>query len=163
MAKLKLDTSFLEKILDQTTANDVGSFVKEQVIEMCARGVSPVMGEGKFQKYKDVSKYPGKKKSKSPVTLILSGKMLETISWKIAGVGKLLFGIPDAAKQEKYITSSGKQGGSVWDVALAHNFGIDPQPRRAFIPRMDKGETYNQTIMRRVIDKFNKRIQNLLK
>ena len=152
MAKLKLDPKVLElaKNMDRTTANKVGALVKEMVIEHCARGVSPVAGAGKFKGYKDKEKYPGDKKGKSPATLILTGWMLESLWYGPGGVGKLLFGYLDENDIE-------------YKKAKTHNFGTDDVPKRPFIPQFHKGEKFTQTIMRAIIDTFNKRVQNLLK
>lgn len=102
--------------------------------DIIRKGISPVDGEGRFQKYSDSyrkaikeGKYPGKKIS--PVSMYLTGDML----------GSLRF----VKKNDKlYIEFEDKK-------AAYHQYGRGNLPKRKLLPTG-------------LFDKFNKRITDLL-
>jgi len=151
--KLRLDSKKdLDSVLNDSLAQRVGKTVKEMIISMCSRGVSPVQGQGRFTKYKDTDKYPQNVrdeypgKRKSPVNLILSGAMLEAIETFRNG-NKLRLGIFNGSPQ--------------LNKAAAHNEGEGRMPRRAFIPSRS-GEEFARTIMRAIVDLYNTRVKDIL-
>ena len=149
-SELKLSLSQIkpETIL-KDAAPTIGPRIKEMIIDHAVRGVSPVQGQGKFKKYKNTSKYPGKLKAKSPVNLILSGEMLEAISYAFDGKRLKIF-----------------QGGDL-DIqtrSKAHNYGA-PEinlARRPFLPLAD-GEGFNKTIWLETTRIFLTSLQKILR
>ena len=153
--KLKLDApKQLSEITSDKLSREVGKVAIPLIKKLCLSGQSPVEGRGRFQRYKDTSNYPGRiialdeypGKTKSPVNLFLSGKMLDAI---------------EAFRSGKAIRLGIFNDNEALDRAIAHNEGKGKMPRRAFLPTKD-GEKFAQTIMRAIVDIFDKRVKELL-
>lgn len=144
-------------LVDETFVKQLQDEVIEQTIKpLIASGVSPVEGYEKrrFTKYKDPKKYPAKKKSRSPVSLYLTGVMLSWYkAYKISG-NIVRLGIPSSAPQD------------VKDRALGNNLGTvtkegtEGVPARRFIPQ--EGETYRISVLRRLKKVYAERIARLI-
>lgn len=83
----KVITQRSKEIVDRafrfTSAAEVESkvgvpFIKEMVSTI-QRGLSPIKGWGRFDRYKNPDKYPGKRKPQRPVNLTLSGRFLKDL------------------------------------------------------------------------------------
>lgn len=144
---VKVDLNFpTEMILDAGTVNAAGLMLIRKSIEFMSKGASPVDGK-RFEKYKDVEKYPKNvrksypDKKNTPVNLRLTGNLYESFGFKKSSSKGFLFGILNPK-------------GNVLDYASVHNEGKRSDiPQRKYLPT-GKGETFNKTIMlelRRVI------------
>jgi phage gpG-like protein len=160
VVKFKLDPIDTKRLVDSTYV-EIGKKLKELIYASVSRGVSSVMGQGKLKKYKDVNKYPANVmddfpgKTKSPANLVLSGKMLDSIITKRYGEKSIEVNIDDSAVNDNNT--------KVYVYAAAHNFGEGNMPERPFLPRKGRGETFNATIMRKIVDIFNNRLKNIIK
>lgn len=127
----------LAELKSAKVQSELGDMVVKEMRASLDVGVSPVRGERRFEKYKDVKKYPAGKKPNLPVNLRLTGEMLDALTHWVSG-GNLTVGIRDSEQAKK---------------AKAHNDGISPQPRRHFMPT-DKGDELNVTITKKIQDLF---------
>lgn len=143
-----VDSVFVKKIQDEV--------IDQTIKPLIASGVSPVEGYEKrrFPKYKDPKTYPAKKKSRSPVSLYLTGVMLSWYkAYKISG-NIIRLGIPSSAPQD------------VKDRALGNNLGTTTKsgaegiPARRFIPQA--GETFRISVLRRLKKVYAERIARLI-
>ncbi|MBK6381727.1 MAG: hypothetical protein IPF72_19525 [Chitinophagaceae bacterium] len=117
--------------------------------ELIASGNSPIYGKGKFEKYKNPKRYPGKKKSHEPVNLYLSGDFLKSLDYKLIP-DKIGFKTKVGYFEEDQLVK--EQG---------HRKGTNKQPKRPTIP---KGrEKYVDSIRSAIVDIYQKRINKLLK
>ena len=153
MAKPKVTVGGVFKQLqriDEVIAAEVMSNIGETVIReskaMIAKGQSPVDGYGRFEKYKDPKKYPGKRKPASPVNLKLEGDMLDAYQYRRTAKTKLEVGVRDPKQAKK---------------AHAHNEGTADIPQRRFIP--GEGESFAKPITRKVIDIIDRRMKLLIR
>lgn len=137
------------KPLDRTTMNKVGETVVKEMKEMIASGISPIEGKGKFPRYKDPKKYPGSKKSKSPVDLRLKGDFLESLTHdeKPASFG---YNTEIHYSQKEEIKERG------------HRAGANGQPSRPTLPTRS-GEDFAVRIRQKFISIMRERIFDVLK
>jgi hypothetical protein len=174
MAKTKVTVNLpirkqLEEIYSNANLSKVGEFIVEETKEFISKGVSPVLGEGKFEAYSGVRnrtgsgsrkssqsnnrypynvrrKHPDKKAS--PVNLKLTGKMLSELKFRPQKQSvKVGFFDADMAKR-----------------AGTHNEG-DPKkfiPRRHFLPT-GSGEEFVVSIKRGLLDLFTDILDEILK
>ena len=84
-AQLKKVLKDSKEPIDKKTADKVGETITDMMREVIAKGISPIRGVGKFIKYKDPEKYPGKLKAKTPVNLKLDGHFLDGLTFKAVG------------------------------------------------------------------------------
>lgn len=137
------------KPIDEKTAKRVGIDVIEEMKSLISKGISPIQGNGKFPKYKNPARYPGKRKPRSPVNLKLTGKFLNALSHRITqedfGKGTELF---FADKQDK------KERG--------HREGANGQPERPIMPSV-KGEKFTKIIRDLYTELYRERILEVLK
>ena len=70
--ELKKALEDIKKPIDRDTAEKVGEDIVDDMKRLIATGQSPIKGNGRFPAYKDPKKYPGKRKSRSPVNLALA-------------------------------------------------------------------------------------------
>lgn len=139
---LKLDKNFKNALSKNFKV--AGKNILEAIKENTSKGNSSVSG-GKFAPYKDPTKYPGKLKSKTPVNLELSGKMLDSIRTNVTA-GKegvnIEFYFNSLKQLEKYI---------------GNHRGENGIPSRKVFP-IDKGEGFSQNIQKIIDKEFNKAV-----
>lgn len=153
MAKVKVTTrfrilEFIDKFMDGTTISAIGNTIVDTAKEMISEGQSPVRGHGRFERYKDRTKYPGDLKPARPVNLKLTGEMLSGFSFKYVGNNTLQIGMIEGSKDRK-------------DVARYHNSGTGKMAMRRFIPQ--EGEEWAISIMREIREAYGKRLETLVK
>ena len=154
MPKVKVTAKFqilelIDRFIDGTTANSIGNAVVDEARNLIASGISPVRGHGRFERYKDRTKYPGNRKSVRPVNLYLSGDMLDT------GFG--------FRRTERDSIEVGMVKGSshVKEIAGYHHDGTEKMAQRRFIPGDD--EEWSVSIMRRIRDIYGERLAKLIR
>lgn len=140
MAKVETDFKALFKKFDRfqrTALNALNKPLQREIVSTISKGISPVLGQGKYTKYSDSYKKAIKKgrlsrfsKRRSPVNLRLSGQMLSSIFGKKEG-RKLVIGFKDKKAQ--------------W-----HNDGEGNLPRRAMLPQ--DNETFSRSITLRLAE-----------
>ena len=137
------------KPIDTATAKEVGQAVVSKMKSLIAVGSSPIDGKGKFPKYKDPKRYPGKRKAHSPVNLHLSGKFLEALKSDVIsgnyGYGASIFFEGD----DQEIKEKG------------HREGANGQPKRPTIPA-SKGQEFVASIEILYTNIFRNRILRVL-
>ena len=137
------------KPIDKATATSAAEATIDAMKATIARGVSPIRGNGRFPKYKDPKKYPGKLKPKTPVNLHLTGDMLDALTFKA---------VPDSAGYAAEIFYKGKQELK----ELGHRDGANDQPKRPTLPVGDK-ESFTKQIKDRYVKIFADRIFDVIK
>ncbi len=153
MPKVKTKAIFeffdaIEKFVTPGFAEEVGSAVVSEARELIAAGISPVRGEGRFERYKDRKKYPGKLKDARPVNLYLSGEMLDDgFGFRQKGEKSIEVGMVKGSEERKKIASY-------------HMDGTPTMAARPFVPQ--EGQEWAVSIMRKIADLFQKRLQELL-
>jgi hypothetical protein len=129
--------------VDQRVSNLIALSVRQRMLAFIARGISPILGNGRFPGYKhaasrDASKYPFNvrkdypAKRPRPVNLFLSGDFLrDLIARKVPG-------------KKLSIEIGFKQGSLSAKKESGHREGVNGQPRRPIIP--SESEEFNVTI-----------------
>ena len=152
------------KISTQTTvyiANDT----KEQVLSFIKKGISPVEGFGRYEKYSDSYKdqIQGKvsfRTFKNPKRVValepLQADKIKFAGKKIRPVNLKLSGKLHKSLESK-VSKSGVRIVFKNKVAKYHNNGTDKMPRRAMLPK--KGEE----LSRRIQKKMQKKIEQIIK
>jgi hypothetical protein len=142
--KIKTDLKVVKKLNEEVKAKfrkeiTTGSFGYElirTIQDIIRKGISPVDGEGRFQRYSDSYRsaikkgYLGSNKRPSPVSMFLSGEMLGSL--KLIEKGKRLFLQFDDKK-------------AAW-----HQNGKGKLPKRKLLPSK-RGETFNKRIVQIII------------
>lgn len=77
-AKETVDRAFRYASASEVESKVGIPFIKEMV-DTIQRGISPINGAGRFERYKDPKKYPGKRKPQRPVNLTLTGRFLKDL------------------------------------------------------------------------------------
>ena len=128
----------LQSPITQKDAKKMGTAVIREMKRLISRGVSPIRGKGKFPPYKKPERYPGKRKSKTPVNLKLSGKFLKDLKAK-----------PKPQKKSRgYTAEIGYRDPDQQIKEEGHRKGGSPgkrQPKRPTIPTQS-GEQFAQRI-----------------
>jgi hypothetical protein len=123
--------------LTQSEADEVGRKALSEMKSLISRGVSPISGGGyggKFPAYKNPDKYPGKRKSKTPVNLKLKGDFLDDLDYSVVkGKSGYAAEIGYSSPKEKL-----KEKG--------HREGANGQPERPTIPIFNRGEKFARSI-----------------
>lgn len=136
-------------VLKKSEAKSLGVAVEKEMKKLIAKGLSPVRGNGldkEFPPYKDPDKYPGKRKAKSPVNLKLTGhqlKNLKNIAVKIGKSWTASVGYDNAFAKKK------EDGHSTGGIK-----GVNDQPRRPTIPRIQNGESFATPILNAILKKL---------
>jgi len=155
-----------DKILDDATAKLVGETVKDMMLNLISKGISPVRGEGKFKAYaeqrlNDKTKYPKSVKKKfpgkktRPVNLSLSGELLKKFGWWISkgarGLGKTTWiGFKNPSKRTK-------------DLLETHNEGRHKDvPKRQILPDFSQNEELAVSINRKIVEIYRKRVESII-
>jgi len=144
----------IDGFIDNATANDIGRTVVAEAKRMIAEGQSPVRGYGRFERYKDRTKYPGKLKDARPVNLYLSGDMLKAFGHRISGKNAIKVGMVKGSKFQKEKEGYHHDG-------TKHHDGTDAMAQRRFIP--GEGEEFAVSIMRAIRDIYGKRLASLIR
>ena len=150
--KIKLDG--LTKLASKLKSNRIQKGAAEVLIKAMkndiGKGLSPVFREGRYKRYLNPKKYPGKLKGSRPVNLKLSGDMLK----------KLIFRTRSGQPFE-----FGWFGGGLQSIkAGAHNEGVAEKniAKRKMLPTK-KGERFNASIMRKLNNYYSKIIWDKIK
>jgi hypothetical protein len=151
MPKVKVTSRFqilelIDRFVDGTLANAIGSTIVTEAKRQIADGQSPVRGHGRFAKYKDQKSYPGKLKPYRPVNLNLSGETLREFSYRVRQ-DMVEVGMVDASKESK-------------EIVQAHNEGTANMAMRRIIPQ--EGEEWSVSIMRKIRDLYGERLRKLI-
>ncbi len=153
MAKIKVTTRFqilelIDGFVNNTTANAIGKTVVDEAKQNISEGLSPVRGYGRFERYKDRTRYPGKLKPARPVNLELSGDMLKGYDYRITTDDTIEVGMV---------------GGSAFDKEKAqyHNDGTPNMAQRKLVP--GDGEEWSVSIMRSIRDLYGKRLEEIIR
>ncbi len=101
----------------------MGNLVVSEMLSLIGSGKSPIAGKGKFPKYKNPKKYPGKKKPHSPVNLELTGQFLSSLDSRVFKKGKG-WGVEIGYTND--LAAKKEQG---------HREGANGQPKRPTIPK----------------------------
>lgn len=162
MAKLTLKRGEIQKvearvrkklgsILTPGDSKRIGQYVIDEMRSLIESGVSPIVGAGftgRFPGYKNPAKYPGTRKSSSPVNLRLSGQQLGALGSRVSsskgGNASVVVGYNDSLAKKK------EQG---------HREGVNSQPKRPTIPDTSQGETFHQSI----VQGFYERVRQLVR
>lgn len=144
-AKLKQ----FEKPIDQKTAKSVGENVITAMKDEISSGSSPIKGRGQFPAYKNPDKYPGKRKSHTPVNLELTGAMLAALS------SSTVANDSGYAAKISYKTNSARQK------EQGHREGVNKQPKRPTLP--SDREQFIDSIKKIYTDIIRVRLAKLLK
>lgn len=123
----------LKRPLSYSEADNLGKSVVLTMKDLISKGISPILGNGRFPAYKNPDRYPGNRKPKSPVNLYLKGDFLNSL-------GSRVVDRPGGFSAE--ISYSSDQ-----DIKeTGHREGANGQPKRPTIPRTSDGERFSQTI-----------------
>jgi len=160
MAKTKIDVRDLKKMLDSASdavtkdaADAVGDLTVALMKDRISKGLSPIEGRGRFERYKNPKSYPDKvreefpDKRRRPVNLKLSGKFLDALKSKSSPSGnKITIGFFDSYGRKL------EQG---------HRDGANGQPERPVIP--EGGELLAKSIRLSIIRLFEQSVRKYLK
>lgn len=146
--QLRIRLNKLKKPIDRPTAKRGGESIVSQMKGLIRIGVSPIQGKGRFPRYKNPKRYPGKRKSKRPVNLKLTGQFLRSL------VSKAVSGTGGFAIQVEYnnALANKKEDG--------HRKGQNKQPKRPTIPQGN--EKFSPSVLKGVIKIFEQRIQRII-
>lgn len=132
----KLNDEVKAKFRKEITTGSFGYELIRTIQDIIRKGISPVDGQGRFQRYSDSYRnaikkgYLGANKRPSPVSMFLSGEMLGSL--KLIEKGKRLFLQFDDKK-------------AAW-----HQNGKGNLPKRKLLPSK-RGETFNKRIVQIII------------
>ena len=132
----KLNEEVKTKFRKEITTGSFGYELIRTIQDIIRKGISPVDGQGRFQRYSDSYRnaikkgYLGANKRPSPVSMFLSGEMLGSL--KLIEKGKRLFLQFDDKK-------------AAW-----HQNGEGRFPKRKLLPTK-RGETFNKRIVQIII------------
>lgn len=147
--RVDLTASEVKKKIPNKILNEAGKEMIAEVKNLVSKGISPIMGEGKFPAYRGtyrdrIKKGQIKGKSLRPVNLNLKGDFLDSLEYKILADKTVSIGFYDSLSKKK------EQG---------HREGANGQAVRPIIPLED--ETYKKQIMdiykEKVISYINKK------
>lgn len=136
----------VDRFIDSRTQDRLGETVVDAAKQMISEGQSPVQGYGRFERYKDRTKYPGGRKDARPVNLYLSGDMLGDFDYK---------------KTDDGVAVGMVRGVKTKEIAGYHQDGTPNMAQRRFVP--GDGEEWAITIMRKIADVWGKRFADLIR
>ena len=148
-------TEYINRFMDNSTKQSLGSAVVDEAKSMIASGQSPVKGNGRFQGYSDsylkairdrLNASDGK--TVRPVNLNLSGKMLDAYGYR-ANSNSVTVGIMTATNSIEN------------EIAGYHNDGTDKMPQRQLVPK--EGEEWAVKIMRVIKEIYSDRLNDIIK
>lgn len=139
---LETKLSLIGSQMDRATATEVGKSIVENIKDMTAAGASPIAGNGKFPAYKHPDKYPGSRKSKSPVNLRLSGDFMDSLRSQTVSLGNDAYGVQITYGAGESVKERG------------HRDGANSQPKR---PTLPQGK---ESFAQKIKDAYTKIIQD---
>jgi hypothetical protein len=153
MAKVKTTAKFdilelVKGFMNSRTQDEVGNAVVDEAKKLISEGQSPVRGYGRFERYKDRTKYPGSLKSARPVNLYLTGEMLAGFSFRKRADGVVEAGMVKGSSDRK-------------EIAAYHNEGTPNMAQRRIVP--GEGEEWTISIMRKIRDVYEKRLSEVIR
>lgn len=156
MAKVKTNFPLAKKGIKLTSAQKklLGRSIDKAVKSRIARGISPVQFAKKFASYavdrsEAVGDYPVGIKSKKPVNLKLTGKMLRSMTFKIMKKG-IKYGMIGASPK-------------LDEIFLVHNEGLRKDiPKRHMLPTK-KGEKFQSGVQKQIKTIYLKIIKAIIK
>lgn len=143
-AVLKVTEDVKKRFRNEVTAGAIGYELVRTIQDLVRKGISPVEGQGRFQRYsqsyRDAIKagYVKGKRSVSPVNLTKTGEMLGSVESVEKG-GKVFVRIND--KKARY-----------------HQDGTDKMPMRRILPE-NSGETFTKRITQLILKALKKSIK----
>ena len=153
MAKVKTRSKFdiiarLDEIFSPDTVDKLGRLVVRESKDMISKGISPVRGHGRFERYKNKDNYPGDLKPARPVNLKLTGDMLSGYSYKRKNKTTMETGMVNGSQKSK-------------EIAGYHQSGTKNMAQRRMTPGL--GEEFAVTIMRKIRDVFSASLARTIK
>ena len=115
----------IEDLKDPFTTRDgdaLGDIVVSDMKDLISKGVSPIKGAGRFERYKNSDKYPGDRKPARPVNLFLTGEFIDSLRYKSK---KITEGLEVKVFYGTRLSNLKEQG---------HREGANRQPKRPTIP-----------------------------
>ena len=154
--KVKIDLREIEQTIklipSSIKTRSVADFVKEKMLDLISKGISPIEGQGRFPGYKNPKEgYPATVKTSfgskrpRPVNLTLSGKFLRRLIARPKGKFTVEIGFFD-----KY----GK------DLEQGHREGTNGQLKRPIIPQT--GERFVNSIRLGMIKMIREAVQEFI-
>lgn len=122
-SRVKKKLKDLGEGLSRSKAKELGEIVVSEMLTFIGAGRSPIAGKGKFPKYKNPKRYPGKRKPHSPVNLELTGQFLKSLDSRVIKSGK------------GYGVEVGYTNDLAADKERGHREGAKGQPKRPTIPK----------------------------
>lgn len=139
---------------ERNLQNGMDQIVKNDILALIDKGLSPVKGNRSFAKYKNPKKYPGKLKQSNKPNLKLTGEMLSNYKAKTSIRERLSVTVgihKDASARSRLL-------------AGVHNNGDNPNiVMRPFVPKQSDGETFTARINSAVRKLFREIIREALK
>lgn len=125
---------FVKAPISVEDAQKIGDDVVDAMKGLISTGESPIKGWGRFPKYINPKRYPGKRKPHSPVNLYLTGAFLRALRAKVTAQTKRIkieigYFAPKQAIKEQ-----------------GHREGANGQPERPTIPDTGAGEQFHTRI-----------------
>ena len=145
-------TKKIQTVSSRIPANEgqkMANAAVDQMKDLITSGNSPIKGYGKFPPYKDPAKYPGGRKSATPVNLILSGKFLSALKGQFRRQGE------NAGLTIGYTTEYARK------LESGHREGVNEQPKRPTIP--ESNEEFVPAIKNALVEKFKELLTKVMR
>lgn len=162
MAKVKVNVKNLQKFLQdmprktQLASNrTIAEVIKDKILQLVSRGISPIEGNGRFPAYKSSTKerkrypdtvkgsYPSKRRR--PVNLFLSGDFLAALKAIPTSVNIISVG---------FFSDYGKT------LEQGHREGANGQAKRPIIP--NESEAFTKVILTETLKAYRKSVEDYL-
>jgi len=165
MAKTKIDLRQFNILIENASkrarlnaSRSIASSLKNKILSLISKGISPIEGNGRFKSYKPSTKkrkrYPDTVKSdfpdkrRRPVNLELSGKFLRALKVFPKSLNIITFG---------FFSEYGET------LELGHREGANTQAKRPIIPDFSKGEALAKSIQADILKSLKQAMENELK
>lgn len=164
MARTKVDFRKLYSVINEMPKKAalqnnriIANLIREKILSLVAKGISPIEGNGRFPAYKGQSekkrsKYPYSVKDKfpnkraRPVNLFLSGKFLKALKAFPKSINIISIG---------FFSSYGKK------LERGHREGANGQAKRPIIPQ--EGERFAKSINLLILKSFREGLEEYLR
>jgi hypothetical protein len=164
MARVKINLKDIQKLLSEapakaalTSKGKIAALVKEKILSLVAKGISPIEGNGRFPAYKPKNKkkptYPDTVKNafpskrRRPVNLYLSGDFLKSLRSRGLNVNLIVVDFAD------------EYGDTL---ELGHRQGANGQAKRPILPTA-RGESFTKVIRAAILKEYREAILRYLK
>lgn len=148
--RLKETLDLIDKLppsVNRKASKAVADTILLEMQKKIAAGYSPIEGWGRFPKYKNPKKYPGKRKPRTPVNLRLTGKFLSHLRATVSPVqGRIVIG---------FWSDYGKK------LEDGHRNGAKGQPQRPTIP--EENERFSKNIRSAIVKLYEKAVREYLR